>query len=102
MVWGMRVSWAAAHGDSALRLHCRAKGTGRVRNSPAGESGAGPRLTPDAIWRLFFAVNKGFTGSMRNGCLSVVLPGNRVRKFYRFSLSEPMLRRNEAFCDGSV
>ena len=60
--------------------------------------------TPDAIWCLFFAIvnNDGFTGSKRNGCLRVALPGNRLRKFYWFSLSEPMLRRNEAFCYRSV
>lgn len=60
--------------------------------------------TPDAIWCLFFAIvnSRGFTGSKRNGCLRVALLGDRVRKFYWFSLSEPMLRRDKAFCDGSV
>jgi len=69
-----------------------------------GRSANAVFATPDAIWCLFFAIvnNDGFTGSKRNGCLRVTLPGNRVRKFYWFSLSEPMLRRNEAFCDGSV
>lgn len=59
--------------------------------------------TPDEIWCLFYAVvnGRGFQGSKWNICLRVSLRG-RVRKFYCFSLSRPMLARSDAFCTGYV
>lgn len=60
--------------------------------------------TPDDIWCMFYAIvnNAGFSGSKRNGCVRATGRGGRVRKFYWFSLSRPMLVRPEAFCDGYV
>lgn len=60
--------------------------------------------TPDEVWCLFYAVvnGKGFRGSKRNICLRVKGPGARVRKFYFFSLSQPMLDRPEPYCEGFV
>lgn len=60
--------------------------------------------TPDEIWCLFYAVvnGQGFHGSKRNICLRVAGPGARVRKFYWFSLSQPMLDRSEPYSPGMV
>lgn len=60
--------------------------------------------TPDEIWCLFYAVVNGrdFRGSKRTICLRVTGRGGSVRKFYWFSLSQPMLERSDAFCDGMV
>ncbi|PYZ96414.1 hypothetical protein CR205_11870 [Alteribacter lacisalsi] len=55
----------------------------------------------DGVWSLFFAVKKraGYTGSLRNLCLTV--PGKRgIRRYYYFSVNRDQLK--DCWTDGMI